>query len=260
MFLGKSRAMGLLVVAFLLACPFPGRAGLTANPDAKAVQWSTLIVNAKLISIADPVPLGDSASTQPASGITEYRLYAFEVTDVLDGAAKTGDRISVVRFVKGPDDSTECNQSLAGDQVGKQFILLLRPEADLSWSRSGSDADPRTSQLHDLKAMAIVYLVTPDDLGGDGLSYLKTTISDTRDAESKFSTENARAQAQTLANAADDTEAEQAEHTLVEMGPKANSVLAEVAAKANDVGKARLHRVLDDVMPPPLSGPASSSK
>jgi hypothetical protein len=65
-------------------------------------------------------------------------------------------------------------------------------------------------------------------------------------------------QATTLANAADDTEAEQAEHTLIEMGPKALQTVREISDKATTVGKARLAKVMDAVTPHPLEAGSSS--
>jgi hypothetical protein len=200
-------------------------------------------------------------SADPAQGsLDHYRLYTFEITAVLDGAAKIGDRISAIRFINAAtDDSTECGQTFAPEAVGKQFVLLLRPQSDLAWSRNPSRPDPRKSNFTEEKAWAIVFGETAADLGNDGLESLKTTILETRDAERKLNLEDARLQAATLANAADETEARDAEHALLEMGPNAMDAMKEVAAKSSAIGKARLQRVMDVVGLPAIDGAVAPS-
>jgi hypothetical protein len=243
------------MVVLLLALNHRTAACLRATLDARAVQWSTLIVQAKLSAVG---PLKDlsAASTRQSIHAWRYQTYQFEVLFVLDGSAKVGQTVTTVRFVS-PDassDSSECGQSLTSDQIGKSFVLLLRPEADVSWSTAAASADARTAQIHDIKAFIVVHLEGADDLGADGLADLKNTISDTRTAESQFNPAQAKIQALALAQAADDTEADQAEHTLLEMGPKALDAIQSVLANtATDLGKTRLTRVIKSISPGPIS-------
>jgi len=224
---------------------------LRSSLDDRAVEWSTLIVQCKLLSAADPVALPSAASTRPAG---EYQVFQFQVGQCLDGQAKAGDQIPVIRFIEaGNDQTTLCGQGLLKEQIGKSFVLLLRPQDQVRWSKNRSDPDPRTLQINDLKAFVIVHLESADDLGKEGLADLKYTISDTRAAEAAFDKDDAKVQAQTLVGAADETEADQAEHALLEMGPKALGVLRSVAANASDAGRARLDRVIEAVSPPPIT-------
>jgi hypothetical protein len=228
-----------------------GWACLRSSLDDRAVEWSTLIVQCKLLSAATPVAFASAATTQPTGG---YQVFQFQVGQCLDGQAKAGDQIQVIRFiVAGTDQTTLCGQGPLKDQIGKSFVLLLRPQDQLRWSKNRTDTDPRTPQINDLKAFVIVHLESADDLGKDGLADLKYTISDTRAAEAAFDKDDAKVQAQTLIRAADETEADQAEHALLEMGPKALGILRSVAANASDAGRARLNRVIEAVSPPPIT-------
>jgi len=90
------------------------------------------------------------------------------------------------------------------------------------------------------------------DLGAEGLQDAKYTITSTRAAEAQFSADDAKLQAQTVINAADDTEEVQAEHALLEMGPKAIPVLTDAMSQAGPDGKTRLQKVIRALAPPSL--------
>ena len=223
--------------------------------DDRAVQWSKLIVVAKLSAVRSPVHLSPPATQPAASSAKSFQLYDFEITAVLDGPNKPGDTVSIIRFLTEPDmqKNSVCGQQLTIAQIGKSFLLLLRPESDLRWSNDGKNPDPRTIQVHDLKAFAVVHLESVDDLGAEGLADAKYTISSTRQAEAQFNADDAKLQVQTLINAADDTEQDQAEHAIMEMGPKALAVLNQALSAADDVAKARLQKVIDAVSPPAIT-------
>jgi hypothetical protein len=242
------------MVVLLLALNGRAIACLRTTLDSRAIQWSTLIVQARLTSVA---PIADltGASTKASPHAWRYQTYIFNTSTVLDGSAEPAGNITVIRFVApdAPTDSSECAQDLTTEQLGKSFVLLLLPESTLSWTSNPSDPDPRTAQIHALKAFIIVHLESADDLGLDGLADLKSTISDTRSAEAQVTSQQARTQAIALSQAADGTEADQAEHTLLEMGPKALDAIKSVLAGASDIGRARLARVIKAITPTPLS-------
>jgi hypothetical protein len=98
-----------------------------------------------------------------------------------------------------------------------------------------------------------VHLDSTDDLGTEGMANAKFAISSTRAAEAQFNPDDAKVQVQTLVNAYDDTEEQQAEQAILDMGPKALPILKDALAKADDSGKARLEKVITAVAPPPLS-------
>ncbi len=232
------------LVALLLAiAPLPAFGCLRDSLDDRAVQWSSLIAMAKLSAIHDP---------QALTGPFQYQLYDFQITSTLDGSAKAGDAVSVVRFISGPNSqkSSICGQAFTDKQVGKEFLLLLRPEADLRWSESDSNSDPRTPQLHDLKAFVVVHLDLAYDLGSEGLDDAKYEISNVRAAEAQFKPDDAKLQVQTMINAADDTEESQAEQAIQDMGPKAIPTLRDALASADDdTAKARVNKMIRALRP-----------
>ncbi len=238
----------LLLLAVLLGSPLlcsRAIACLRDSLDDRTVQWSTEIVMAKLTAVNDPAAIDASPY--------QYQTYDFQVVESYDGPAKADDKITVIRFIGGADSqkSSICGQAFTSRQIGKSFVLFLRPESDLRWS-DGGDADPRTSQIHDLKAFAVVHLESAYDLGKDGLEDAKYTITSTRQAEAQFKADDAKLQAQTMVNAADDTEESQAEHALAEMGPSVVPVLKAMLADAEPDAKARLLKVIRTVSPPSI--------
>jgi hypothetical protein len=236
----------------------PSLACLRDTLDDRAVQWSALIVVAKLSAVRSPLPL-TPPTTRPddaakSSSIKSLQQYDFEITAVLDGAKKPGDSVSIIRFLTEPDTQKNsiCGQQLTSAQIGKSFLLLLRPEADLRWSDT-PNSDPRTTQIHNLKTFTVVHLESMDDLGPEGLADAKYTITSTRQAEAQFNADDAKVQVQTLINAADDTEQDQAEHAIEEMGPKALPLLNHALSAADEVAKARLQKAIDAVSPPTIT-------
>jgi hypothetical protein len=229
---------------------------LRATLDDRAVQWSTLIVTAKLTAIGEPHPLRHaSRPSDPAAG--DYQILVFTIAAPLDGKAKPGDPLPVIRFTTGgdPAKASPCEDMLTRDKIGKDFLLLLRPEADLPWHAAGEADDPRTDTVHQAKAFAIVNVQSLDDLGAEGLADAKYTISTTRTAETQFNAADAKTQAETVVNASDDTEEQQAAHALAEMGPKALPMIKDEMLKADDVSKNKLAKIAADLSPPGLGDP-----
>jgi hypothetical protein len=248
-----------MVVGLLPAVSQPTMACLRDTLDDRAVEWSKLIVVAKLDSIGSPVSLV-SATTRPdgdlkSNSIKDFQLYDFEITALLDGAAKTGNHVPVIRFMAEPDmqKNSICGQVLTAHQIGKSFLLFLRPESDLRWSNKANQPDLRTQQVHDLKAFVVVHLESIHDLGTEGLEDAKYTVSSTRQAEAQFNADDAKVQVQTLVEAADDTEEQEAEHAILEMGPKALPTLKNALTTAETVDKARIQKMIDGVSPPSLT-------
>ena len=189
-----------------------------------------------------------------SSSSIQFQTYDFEIAASYDGPAKVGDKVCVIRFIAGPDTqkSSICGQAFTTAQVGKSFLLFLRPEADLRWNDRGGDSDPRTPEVHALKAFVVVHLESAYELGTEGLEDAKYTISSTRAAEAQFKADDAKLQAQTMINAADDTEEAQAEHALMEMGPKVVPVLEDLMKSAEADARSRLQQVIRAVSPPTL--------
>jgi hypothetical protein len=245
-----------LVIGLLIA---PAGACLRTSLDDRAVEWSTLIVLAKMTAIHDPQTIA-SITTRPSEksgggGATQFQLYDFEVTSNIDGAAKTGDAIRVIRFIEGAAAAKNsiCGQTFTPRTVGKLFFLMLRPESDLRWADRDNGPDPRTADLHALGAYFVVHLELASDLGNDGIEDAKYTVTSTRAAEAQFKPDDAKLQAQTLIEAQDDTEEGQAEHALLEMGPKAIEPLKAYMSQVDEQGRARIQRVIRQLLPPSIT-------
>lgn len=249
----KRRALGMFILLGWLGTAFsPVWGCLRPTLDARGIQWSQYIVKATFQSMGDLRNLGNTE--------WQYRIYTFQVDEVLDSTIGLIRPISVVRFV-GPMDtrSGPCALSLTKDQIGKSFFLLLRREADVNWSDNPADADPRTADLHHLNSYLIVNIQSSDDLDADGVADLKHQISDVRAAEGQFVAVDAQTQATVLANAADATEAQDAEHALLEMGFKAADTIKAVEQGVSAQGQIPLKRVVDAISPPPIVDESSAT-
>jgi hypothetical protein len=224
--------------------------------DSLAVQWSTLIVQAKLVKTGQPIQIPAADGAKPASRPMQgyqYKIDEFEITQVLDGKAKPADHIKIVIFAPpGKMEDSICGDDVTPDLIGKSYVLLLRPESHMHWSGTAGAADPRPAELHDQKTWCVVHLDYADDLGTDGIDSIKNTISQTRSSESQFKQDEAKTQAHTLATAADDTEAGDAGHALVEMGVKAIPAIQAEILTADDEAKQRLSAVVKQLSPPPI--------
>jgi hypothetical protein len=244
--------VGIAIYAVFAFLNNPARACLRDTLDDRAVQWSTLIVMADLTQVHDPVPLPSDA--KPSN--FQYQMYDFKVTSPIDGAGKVGDSFTVVRFLDGPGTlkSSICGQAFTPRQVGKSFLLMLRPESDVQWADRENAPDPRTADFHALKAYMVVHLELASDLGQDGIDDAKYTVTSTRTAEAQFKDADAKLQIQTLVNAQDDTEESQAEKAILDMGPKAIPALKAYMSQVDEDGQARIRRVIRQLAPPSVLG------
>jgi hypothetical protein len=243
------------VVLLALFCCLPlipkgANACLTANIDKRAVQWSTMIVQAKLSGIGDKIELpgADPTAKRPSGRptATAYRQISFEVTDTIDGAAQPGDIIKAVVLVGGQAGDGIC-PPMRADSVGKKFILLLRP-----FDQTSLDVPDNTSLDVGHGAMVIVSQLGESDMNSETLNDLKAFVAKTR-ATSATANDQLAAQVDTVATAHDDTEAEAAEKAITEIGADSLPALQARLATANDAGKTRLKQLIDDLSPPALS-------
>jgi len=244
----------LVALLALLCClpffPTDARACLTANIDKRAVQWSTTIVQAKLSSLGEKIDLPNvDASTKRPSGrptAVAYRVVSFEVTDPVDGAAQAGDVIKAVVLIGGQPGDGIC-PALLPESVGKKFILLLRP-----FEQTSLDVPDNTTLSVGRGALVIVSQIGEADMNSETMNDLKVFVAKTR-AASPVAADQLGTQVDTVATAHDDTEDEQAEKAITEIGPDAVPALQERMKTANDAGKTRLRHLIDDLSPPALS-------
>lgn len=237
------------LLMFAGACP----ACLRPQIDERAVQWSTAIVQAKLVSIGPKTTLGQLQERQGARGALGvsttsyfYRQYDFEVTRAIDGPLKQGDRVPVLRiFMTIENPPAICSQHLTTATVGKSFLLLLRPmsQFDLIW--------PNTIKKPDVKgAMIVVHLEAEDGAKPPAADDLGTTIVEARADARRATPKRIEAQIAALESAADDAKARPAIEALSRMGPAALPQLQQALNKASGPAQARLLQIMAELTVP----------
>ena len=228
--------MWLAAVVFVFSACGRAQACLRNTIDDRAIQWSTAIVKATLVNVKEPVAGNNATLGLVAS--------TWKVTQSLDGAVRPAAEINVLTFPSNDADhpSPTCHELPA---KGKTFILLLRSTKDCEFAvRSDAakvEGDP----------YVIVYRLTDEEATEAATKDLQQRIDTVHKADATFSDKDAKFQAETLANAVDETEAEHADEALVQMGPKALPAVKEQLPKANPAGKSRLQRIIEDLSPPP---------
>jgi len=229
------------------------QACLRPTMDERAVQWSTAIVQAKLVSIGQRTMLGQLAERQGARGALgqvnttfSYREYDFEVTDAIDGPLKKGQKFPVVRLFSVTDASlVVCSQHLSPIGIGREFLLLLRPLADfeLEW--------PNRVKKPDIKgAMMIVHLELAESVKKEAMADLGAKIVEARAGESDASPKNIQRQIKLVQKAADDAKAEPAVRTLIQMGLKVIPAVQAAEEKTTGPAQERFRKIVDELTPP----------
>ncbi len=216
------------------------RACMREQLDDRAIQWASLIVEAKLTKIDDAQPL---PTTQPGSAVKEV-LYHFQVQSMFDGIGVAGDEIRVVRFLGEPTAAgTPCAISLDKSSVGKSMILTLRKADQVTL--------PKNASIENAKEMfVLVHLADAKDYDANGRADLKRQIGEVRKSESAVDDKQIAQQVHAAAFAEDDTEANEAEEAIKQMGPKAIPELQKVMPDAPPAGKTRLKRLTEELTPP----------
>ncbi len=219
-------AVAVVVLAFASVSP----ACLRATPDKRAIQWSDAIIRGKVVS----------ASAKTGGGGDDNSNFEIEVVEALEGPLKVGKVFHAVHTVPaGKADA--CAGAMSPDDKGKVFLLLLL--------RSGK-----------VGTYTIVSAAPVDAADPTAAVAFKQLLDETRKAASSLTDEQVRSEATTLAAAEDDTEAEHAEATLLEMGPKAGAEIKRVMATTSKGGKERLQKVLDEILPPTTSEESATTK
>ena len=226
------------IIGILLPMLFiqQAQACLRTELDERAVQWASVIVKANLVS----VKTNDREKGDPLDVVTS----TWKVTAVFDGPTKVDSEITVLTFVS-PNADASVDPCSVLPQPGKSMVLLLR---------LAKDSEFETHK--DLKTAAgdpyvIVYRLTEDDATEEAVKDLQQKVKDVRKAEASFNEKDAKFQAETLANAVDDIEADHADSALLEMGPKSIPAMKEVLEKSPGTGKKRLQRIIEELSPPP---------
>ena len=251
----------------LLAISRPAFSCLRDGPDARAIQWSTAIVEARLTRVEEPVELARLKHAEPGKAPLEhiywYELYTFDVSDVLDGRGlRRAQDVKVIRFFGRVEhvnaEIIPCSQHLRREQVGQSFILLLRPERELRVEVEVTPDRPigdiRNEAVHKLGAYAIVNLVPREEMDPDEKGALRRLIEEVRGADRAFSAQKARRAAERVASTADAPESEAEANELLAMGPRAIPEMTRVwnNLRGPRSGRDRLQTLIVQLTPPPI--------
>jgi hypothetical protein len=182
-------ALGTVLFTWLLMVQ-SADACLRPTVDDRAVQWSTSIVIAKLSKIEAPVQLTGSVQERrgnmgilgTAETVYLQRVYQFTVEKTLDGHAKPGDSISVLRVTtKTTEPLNSCGQHLTAEGVGHSFLLLLRPFAAFTLALPNVITRPTDPSLQCIIHMEEVSALKPEDLAA-----IENTIGSVHAAADQF--------------------------------------------------------------------------
>ena len=258
--------------------------------DEKTVQWSSLIVEGRLVDVSERVEL-KALSVKPAKGskgpevsaVYWYRLYSFEVVTPLDGSAKAKHRVEAIRFfgrvaegsagvelaggarptvgpvVAAPQGKVGCGVTLTKGAVGKVFYLFLRPEVDLKLEKPPVWADPkadlREKEIHDVKGQAVIHLIPAEKVGAGELSAMKKLIAETRSAEKKVADADLKKLMQTLMNGSDGVAIEEVKASIRKIGWRAMGALKSSRDKgeATAEGMERVLGLIEELSPPRMA-------
>lgn len=241
----------ILLLALINTCP----ACLRPDIDERAVQWSTAIVEAKLVKAGEKTTLGQVQERQGARGALGvatttyfYRQYDFEVTRPMDGPYKKGDHIPVLRlFMTIENPPGICSQHLTKAAAGKEFLLLLRPlsKFELIW--------PNSIKKPDVKDAMIVVHLEPEDANKPLPPDLGTTIVEARADARQATPKRLQAQLAALQAAPDDAKAAPAIEALSRMGPAILPDLQQAVTKLTGPAQTRLYQLMADLnLPDPV--------
>lgn len=248
------KLVGLAVLASSIICS-AATACMRPQIDERAVQWSTAIVEARLISIDPEVKLsGETMERRGALGALGtattsyfYRIYQFEVTRTIDGPLKVGQKVPILRlFSRTKEPLTGCAQHLSAQSVEKEFLLLLRPMSQFKMMV------PQGVKPPDLAgAMWIVHLEPKDSLSPSALKDLDRTIEGVRAIEQQATADRIKQLVSQTENATSDAQAGPSIRALQRLGPVVLPAVQQVLS-TNPRGplRTRLMQVVSDVSPP----------
>jgi len=276
----------------LLVWTCAARACLRDQIDERAIQWSSQIVEAKLVEVSERIEMKAVTVKPPAgsaakeiSAVYYYRVYSFEVEKVIESAnnsVKPKYRIEVLRFFGIIDDPnsatashaapakpagdhaspalTACAQSLSRAALNHSFVLLLRQEQDIKMQKppvwnDPKNLDPRDAEVHGTKGYVAIYLLPKEKATDAEMANLRRVLSETRAAEKKVSDPEMRKQIDIIAHAASDAQAEPAIAALRKVGFKAVSHIKSARDRKETpaAGKERLAKLAIELSPTPLT-------
>jgi hypothetical protein len=277
-----------LTIATFLCAALAEEARACARPqlDAQAVQWSSQILEAKLVGVSERVEMRALAVKPPPGGKEEIsavywlRVYSFEVERVIDSdknSVKPKHRVEVVRFFGRVDDpnapkdgpkpaaaaatrpTDPCLEHLTRANVGKSFVLLLRPERDIKMKMPPVWADPRRpdprdDNVHLMNAYAVIHLIPKAAAPEPEITKLRRLVAETRSAERKVPDAEVKKQIDVILKAETDAAAEPAIAALKRVGFRVVPAIKAARDRRDTraAAKERLAKLAIEMSPPPL--------
>lgn len=269
------------LIILLLLSPAPAlHACLSEKIDERAIQWSSQILEAKLVEVSERIEM-KAVTVKPKAGsnaaeitaVYYYRVYSFEVEKVIESAGnsvKPKYRIEVLRFfgkVDNPDSAalapaaapSACGEKLNRNALGHSFVLLLKHEQDIKMEKPPvwtdmKNLDPRDAEVHGTRAYAAIYLMPREKASDADLANLRKVLAQTRAAERKVSDQEIHKWIDAVIHAASDSQAEPALEALRAAGYKAVSHLKSARDRRGTppAAKERLAKLAIELSPPPI--------
>jgi hypothetical protein len=240
------------VLVFLAASA--SNACMRLQMDDRAVQWSTAIVEAKLVSIDAPVRyIGEHHVFKPDSGEIimwyYYRAYHMQVTRSLDGPYKKGDSVTIVRLFWSDRGGGACQQNLTNQSVGKEFLAMLMPVSGFKMFVPEGMTGMKVKD-----PMFIVHLELKETLSPTAIPELERRIASVRDAEKQIDPAQVDRLIGQIRNATNIERAGPAARALERMGPKILPKLeAGMKTMPVDARQSKLYEVITRISPPPTT-------
>jgi hypothetical protein len=229
------------IVLVGLTCLVPtvaAAAGLTLVADPRAVQWSTQCVTATLISQGGPKAV-------TADGSIGACINEFRIRSVIDGKIAADTIVRTMTLVRMPGGQPDPDL-----KIGSDYVLLLMPLS------GASIALPAGTELRLPRGiMVAIYEVAEHDLQAERRQELDRVIRETRATDATVNPDLVRGAVAAFTNPHDDTERDQSEKLIYEIGPRAVPELErQLSARPAPSGAAesRIRQAITDLSPPPL--------
>jgi hypothetical protein len=269
----------LLILLLLLSSTCAARACLRDQIDTRAIQWSSQIVEAKLVEVSERIEM-KAVIIKPKAGISEkeisavyyYRVYSFEVEKVIESAGnslKPKYRFEVLRFFGKIDNANAaaapavahpCADALSRAALGHSFVLLMKHEQDVKFEKPPvwndlKNLDPRDAEVHGTRAYVAIHLMLREKTTDAEMAKLRAVLTETRAAEKKVSDAEVKKSVEAIVHAANDAQAEPAMAALRAVGFKAVGHIKSARDRRGiaPAVKDRLAKLAIELSPTPIS-------
>lgn len=241
-------------------------------PGAPVIQWSGLIVQARVAAVSERIELRSvaikaSAGQGAVSAVYWYRIYSLEIEHVLDGAGvKPEHRVEVIRFFGRVSPAGPPGGEAAGapslptrNDVGTSLLLCLIREKELKMQRppawNDPTPDPRTGDVKDSKAWHVLWAAPARNFQTTDLVMLGKRIGQQREADKRITDDAIRKLREPFIAAETPEQAASQRAALKAMGYRAVARLKSARDKKETPppAKKRLDELIDELSPPPIT-------